>query len=196
SMTIKELEQALGVTRTAVRQQLAALQAKGLVERTVERQGVGRPRGLYSLTAEGQRLFAREYEALLGGVLDELLASEGKAKVRRLLGRVSRKLADTYRPLPVSQSLAERVASLAKQLTSRGHVTEAQPTSEGYTLRMYNCPYHELVTTHPVICEMERSMLHSLLQSRVERHKCILDGQHSFCVYTVAGPEGEAAAAG
>ncbi|MFQ6672364.1 MAG: helix-turn-helix transcriptional regulator [Candidatus Tectimicrobiota bacterium] len=195
-MSIRELEQALGVTRTAVRQQLAALQAKGLVERTVERRGVGRPRGLYSLTAEGHRLFAREYEALLGGVLDELQATEGKTKVRRLLGRVSRKLAEIYGPLPVGQPLAERVASVAEQLTSRGHLTEAQSTPEGFALRMYNCPYHELVATYPAICEMERSMLHSLLQSRVERHKCILDGQQTFCVYTVAGSEGDAAAAG
>ncbi len=45
-MTIKELQEALGVTRTAVRQQLSALEAKGFVERTVERRGVGRPRGL------------------------------------------------------------------------------------------------------------------------------------------------------
>ncbi|MDA2915897.1 MarR family transcriptional regulator [Nitrospinae bacterium AH_259_B05_G02_I21] len=189
TMTIKELEGALGVTRTAVRQQLEALQAKGLVERTVERHGVGRPKGLYSLTAEGGKLFAREYEALLWGVLDELQAAEGETKVRDLLGRVSQKMADAYGPLPVGQSLADRLASLAERLTRRGHVTDVHPTPEGYTLRMYSCPYQELVTTHPAICEMERSMFDALLQSRVELDRCILDGQETYCTYTVAAPE-------
>ena len=79
-MTIKELQEALGVTRTAVRQQLSALEAKGLVERTIERRSVGRPSGLYSLSAEGNKLFAREYETLLLGVLDELQATEGESQ--------------------------------------------------------------------------------------------------------------------
>ena len=196
TMTIKELEGALGVTRTAVRQQLEALQAKGLVERTVERRGVGRPKGLYSLTAEGDKLFAREYEALLRGVLDELQAAEGETKVRDLLGRVGQKMADAYGPLPVGRSLADRLASLAERLTRRGHLTEVHPTPEGYSLRLYSCPYHELVTTHPAICEMERSMFDALLQSRVELHQCILDGEQTHCAYTVADSEGGARAGG
>lgn len=189
-MTIKELEDVLGVTRTAVRQQLETLQAKGFVERTVERRGVGRPKGLYSLTAEGEKLFAREYEALLWGVLDELQAAEGETKVRDLLGRVSQKMADAYGPLPVGRSLADRLASLAERLTRRGHVTDVHPTPEGYALRMYSCPYHELVATHPAICEMERSMFNVLLRSRVELDQCVLDGQETYCTYTVAALEG------
>ena len=195
-MTIKELQEALGVTRTAVRQQLSALEAKGFVERTVERRGVGRPRGLYSLSAEGNKLFAREYETLLMGVLDELQATEGEASLRNLLGRVGRKLADTIGPLPVGRPLADRLAYLAKQLTGRGHLTEVEPAPEGYTLNMYNCPYHEVVATYPAICEMERTMLENLLQSRVELHQCILDEEQTSCVYAVAAPESEAEASG
>lgn len=190
-MSIRELEASLGVTRNAVRQQLSALEQMGLVERTFERSGVGRPKGLYALTEEGHRLFAREYEPLLRRVLEELLDAEGPAALRALLGRVSRKLADGFEPLPDGATLAERVASLVEQLASRGHLTEAEAATDGYALLMYSCPYHELVADYPVICEMERSMFRELLGSKVNRHKCILDESHTYCSYSVSGAEGE-----
>lgn len=188
-MSIKDLEADLGVTRNAVRQQLSALEQMGLVERTFERGGVGRPKGLYALTVEGHRLFAREYEPLLRHVLEELTEAGDPAALRALMSRVSRKLAEGFEPVPDGSTLAERVAFLVEQLSRRGHLTEAEAIPEGYALRMYNCPYHELVADHPVICEVERSMLRELLGSGVNRHKCILDERYTYCAYSVSGAD-------
>lgn len=195
TMSIKELGEALGVTRTAVRQQLAVLERMGLVERTLQRSGVGRPRGLYSLSEEGHRLFSREYEPLLRLVLEELEAKGGPREVKALLGRISRKMAEDFDAPPGESSLSERVADLAEQLTSKGHITEAETIPEGFSLRMYNCPYRELVADYPAICDMERSMIGQLLGSGVKRHQCILDERHTHCAYSVTGPEGSSPAA-
>lgn len=195
-MSVKELIESIGVTRTAVRQQLASLEAEGLIERVYIRSGVGRPSGIYSLSDEGHKLFAREYEPLLRILLEELEAAEDPSRVRALLNKVSRRLAEDYESLPHDGSLADRMAFLAEQLSSRGHLAEAEAVPEGYDLKMFNCPYRELVADHPAICEMERSMLNQLLGSKVKRHQCILDERNTYCSYTVVGPEGEATAAG
>jgi predicted ArsR family transcriptional regulator len=135
-MSIKELEDYLGVTRTAVRQQLVALESLGLVDKKLERRGVGRPKGFYYLTEEGHRLFAREYEPLLRLLLEELASSEDPGQLRTLIGRVSRKMADGFEPLPEEATLDERVASLVEKFKSRGHLAEAEAVPEGIFLQM------------------------------------------------------------
>ena len=58
SGTIKELEQVLSVTTTAVRQHLGNMQAEGYVERRQVNTGVGRPHYAYFITDKAQELFA------------------------------------------------------------------------------------------------------------------------------------------
>lgn len=56
-VTVKDLEEALNVTATAVRQQLAALLAEGYISQGAENIGRGRPKHVYALTAKGRALF-------------------------------------------------------------------------------------------------------------------------------------------
>ena len=57
SVSIKELEIRLGVTATAVRQQISGLLADGYIQQELERAGRGRPKHVYSLTPRGDRSF-------------------------------------------------------------------------------------------------------------------------------------------
>lgn len=58
---IDELARAIGVTRTAVRQHLAALLQEGRVGAGGERATGGRPQRLFVLTKEGREAFPRHY---------------------------------------------------------------------------------------------------------------------------------------
>ncbi len=57
SATIKEFEDLLGVTTTAVRQHLNALQAGGYIQRQTVNSGVGRPHHVYKATESMPRIF-------------------------------------------------------------------------------------------------------------------------------------------
>src|SRR5690242_11106290 len=64
SASIKDLEGAIGVTTTAVREQVAHLLHEGFIQATRVRGEVGRPYYVYSLTAKAQDLFPKDYAAL------------------------------------------------------------------------------------------------------------------------------------
>jgi predicted ArsR family transcriptional regulator len=63
---------AVGISRTAVLQQLHALTTAGLVQRSAVKHGVGRPRHLYELTPEAQAAFPANYRGLAAGMVRAL----------------------------------------------------------------------------------------------------------------------------
>ena len=72
-LSIKEIEAALGVTTTAVRQQLVTLMTTGMVTAETVREKRGRPHAVYRLAEKGQELFAHGYEELALALLEEIL---------------------------------------------------------------------------------------------------------------------------
>ena len=73
-VSIKDLEQGLGVTATAVRQQIAGLLADGYIQQEIERAGRGRPKHVYSLTPKGRSLFPHHYDEFTNSLLREISA--------------------------------------------------------------------------------------------------------------------------
>src|SRR5213079_2581690 len=93
SASVKDLEAAMGVTTTAVREHVAHLLHEGFLQATRVRGEVGRPYYVYSLTAKAQDLFPKDYATLAILLLEETLAIGGQEGLRALLNRVSRRLA-------------------------------------------------------------------------------------------------------
>lgn len=185
-MRIKEIENALGVTTTAVRQQLTNLVAEGVVTSQVVREGVGRPSYTYSLTDKARTLFACHCDELTSLLYQELLEEVGAEKVRALLARVSGRLAMQYSdgsPTRAS-ALFERVGQFASQLEAKGILSDVAQTDDGVILREYNCPYHDLSAEHREVCDMEQAMIANVLDAKVQLKGCIHDG-HSGCEFVV-----------
>ena len=189
SATIKELEDLLGVTTTAVRQHLSTLQAEGYVERQrVPNDGVGRLADAYSMTAKAHELFACHCDDLALTLLEEVFALEGKTRAAALLDRVGSRLAQKYAETVRSKILRERVEQLAVALYNRGVLTEVDVQDE-YTLvlKAYNCPYHELAQEHRDICEMDENIMRKVLGSDVNLSSCMMDG-HGGCSFVIGKP--------
>src|SRR3954470_6682915 len=88
SASIKDLEGELGVTTTAVREQVAHLLHEGFLQATRVRGDIGRPYYVYSLTARAQDLFPKDYAALAVLLLEEVMAEHGTDGLRLILNRV------------------------------------------------------------------------------------------------------------
>jgi predicted ArsR family transcriptional regulator len=179
TVTVKELEDALGVTATAVRQQLSQLMADGYVQQRVERaEGRGRPSHTYSLTPEGRALFPRHYDEFTNGLLREILLSEGPAKVEALLARMGQRLAEQYRGQINGDAPADRAVKLTELLNARGILAEVAVGPDAIFVQEYTCPYYELAREHRAICDMEQDMMSQVLEQPVELVSCTLDGHH------------------
>ena len=177
-LTIKELEAALGVTATAVRQQVTALLADEYVEQREEHSGRGRPRHVYSLTTRGRDLFPQYYDELTHTLLREILITEGPQKVQLLLARMAQRMAEQYAGQIDSQLPAERAQELTVLLNAKGILAEVEVHPDGTSLREYNCPYYQLAQEYRAICDMEQGMIAQVLQQPVALVGCILDGHH------------------
>ena len=184
-MGIKDLRQALGVSDTAIRQQLRALIADGLVvAQKAPVKGRGRPGRVYALTENTRHLFACECEDLALALYNELLLEQGPEVVRRLLERVGQRLAEQYKYQMRGLELQERVLTLSKLLDDRGIMSDVSHREDALVLHEYNCPYHELAAAHTEICKMEQKMLSDVLGADVELTHSIVDGHHR-CSFVV-----------
>jgi predicted ArsR family transcriptional regulator len=183
--TIKELEAGLGVTATAVRQQVAGLLADGYIRQEVVRAGRGRPRHVYSLTPKGRALFPHHYDEFTNSLLREILVTEGPGKVQELLERMSRRMAEQYERQLAGLSPAERASKLTELLEAKGILAEVRFQPDGMVFYEYTCPYYELARQHRAICDMEGNMLAHAIQQPVVLVTCTLDGHHG-CQFRIA----------
>ncbi len=176
--TVKELEDALGVTATAVRQQITGLLADGYIEAQVERGGRGRPRHVYSLTPKGRALFPHHYDEFTNSLLREILITEGPEKVQALLARLGRRMAEQYEQQLAGLPAEERAAKLTELLNAKGILAEIRFEPDGIVVHEYTCPYYELARENRAICDMEGVMLAHAVKQPVELVTCTLDGHH------------------
>lgn len=185
SATIKELEEVLGITTTAVRQHLNTLLAEGYIERRLVHAGVGRPHHAYFATDRVRELFACHCDDLALTLLEEVFLAEGKQRTIQLLERVGERLAQKYATSVRSSLLSDRVNELAHAFNHHGVLTDAiLDDEETVALRTYNCPFHELAQEHREICEMDRGMLEKLLGADVSLSQCMMEG-HTGCTFVV-----------
>ncbi|MBW7881873.1 MAG: DeoR family transcriptional regulator [Caldilineaceae bacterium] len=185
SATIKELEELLGITTTAVRQHLNTLQAEGYIERRTVHAGVGRPHHAYFTTDKVQELFACHCDDLALTLLEEVFHMEGSDRASQLLERVGTRLARKYALSLRSSVLQDRVSELAGVLNGNGVLADALVGDDDtILLRTYNCPFHELAQGHREICEMDRELIGKALGSDVNLSKCMMEG-HAGCTFVV-----------
>ena len=153
--SIKELELALGVTATAVREQLSHLIADGVVDAVRVRGDVGRPFYVYHLTDKAQEMFPKAYGTLARLLLEEVLVQHGPDAYTQLLERVGKRLEQEYAGVVMGREMEDRLYGLATLLVEQGFESEVTRTADGFVLHAATCPYFAVVKEHREICEME-----------------------------------------
>jgi predicted ArsR family transcriptional regulator len=178
--SVDELAQALGVTRTAVRQHLAVSMRDGLVARGKDRASGGRPHQLYVLTDAGKEEFPRHY-AWFAQLLVEAISDEhGVAGLRTRLGRIAAAVVDDLRRrVPTGGSRREQVKQLASLMDELGYDARTSRDLGGApTIEADNCVFHELAKKNPVVCQFDLALLSGYTHSKVDLHECMARGGH------------------
>ena len=186
--SIKDVAKDLGVTASAVRMQLTPLQARGAVRAEKVRDGVGRPRYIYSVTPDAHGMLYHDDGNLTKLVLEEVARTQGPAALTGVLRKVGERLADAYREEVWSSKLEERVSAWAELLDRRGIAVEIDEAEGTYVVREYGCPYQNVALENRAVCEMERQVMATVLATGVTLTECRLDG-HRGCQFTISAED-------
>lgn len=188
-LTVADLVAELGITATAVRQQVARLLDRGWVVRRRRARGPGRPADVFSVSDQGRRLFAHEVEEFARLFIEELAGTEGQAKLRELLQRVHARMTAGLASEVAAGDPGARLAEVAGLLKRRGTIAGAERTGRDVRLSVFTCPYHGLAAAVPRLCELERDTLSRVAGGPVELVQRLLDG-HGWCEFRLAVAEG------
>ncbi|WP_320672020.1 helix-turn-helix transcriptional regulator [Patulibacter defluvii] len=177
------LAAALGVTPSAVRQQLRGLVAAGLVAHRDERPGPGRPRRLYRLGPAADGLFPKTYGELTVELLDYVRDEDPELVPRLFERRRQARVARATERL-AGRAFDERVAELARILDEDGYLADFERTADGgYRVTEHNCAILAVASDHGPACSSEISFLRETMpDADIRRVSHILSGSHA-CVY-------------
>jgi DeoR family suf operon transcriptional repressor len=183
--TGERLAEVLGVTVSAVRQQLAALEAEGLVAHRDQRRGPGRPLRRHCLTPAAEALWPKRYgqltNQLLGFVaerdpelVEAVFALRGRERVARARRRLEGKAFD------------DRVRELAAILDEDGYLADCAREEDGsWRIVEHNCAILDVAARYGAACRSELAFLREALpDARIERVQHIVAGAH-MCAYEV-----------
>jgi predicted ArsR family transcriptional regulator len=175
--TAEELAQRLEVTPNAVRFHLAELQRGGLVERRPVRRGPRKPSHAYSLTAAGQALFPKQYDAVLNAVLQDVREGSGTREVAALFRRLGRRMAAEHIRRFAGLTGEARVAEALSLLGEMGGAASVVAGSSGDHLAIVSssCPLGAVVRNHPECCGLLEAFLSELLPAAEVRESCQKD---------------------
>jgi DeoR family transcriptional regulator, suf operon transcriptional repressor len=182
SMTVVEFADALQVTATAVRQRLNRLMTQGLIERTAARQGRGRPKHRYRLTAKGLQKSGSNFADLAQALWQEVRLIRDPEVRRGLLQRVAKRMAMMYADATAGQTLEQKLAALSDLFGERRVPLKFDKSGSLPVLRAMTCPYPQLADQDRSICAMERLLFAEVLGTDVRLAGCRLEGS-SECTF-------------
>jgi len=182
---VDELADSLGVTVSAVRQHLTALQADGWVLHREVRAGPGRPHHLYRLSPNGDRLFPRAYAAITIDLLAEAEAEDPEL-VERMFERRRVRRVERAKERLEGKALPERVQELTRILDEDGYLAESIALPDGrFRIVEHNCAILAVASKYGAACGTELDFIREVLpDARVERVAHLLSGGH-VCAYEV-----------
>jgi predicted ArsR family transcriptional regulator len=196
-----ELATVLRVSSEAARQQMARLEAEGLV--VGEREGgggtVGRPPQRWSLTEKAQDRFPDSHPELTVQLIRSIERSLGPAALDRVIGAREEEQRLAYRKaLTGARSLRQRVERLAAARSAEGYMAAVseEPGGRGLLLVENHCPICAAARACQGFCRSELEVFRDVLGPgvEVERVEHILAGARR-CAYRIT-PARRARAAG
>ena len=184
-LAVEDLADALQVTPSAIRQQLAAMKADDLVEYRERKGGPGRPRHLYRLTPAAEALFPKTYSELTNELLD-YVGDADPDLVDLLFERRRQRRAEGARSRLAGKPFASRVAELARILDEDGYLADFEQVDDRtWRIVEHNCAILGVATRYGQACSSEIGFLRDVMpDAEIERVAHLIGGAHQ-CAYEV-----------
>jgi len=177
-LTVDQLTERLQVTRTAVRQHLAALERDGYVHKQGLRLTGGRPGYVYTLTAAGHELFPKQYSWFSSLMLAALRRQGGSEGLTALMRQLAAGVATDLAGRMAGKTSPEQIHELERLLNEMGynaHV-DSPPDVSPTTVVATHCVYHALAAEFPEVCHFDLELMGRLTGARIQHAECMVRG--------------------
>lgn len=186
--TAPELAAEFGLTDTAIRQHLEALEGAELVERVLApSSGRGRPPVHWRLAASASSLFADRHSDLTVELIASIRSALGEEALEAVVRtRAERQLANYRGVLDGAANMSERVHRIAELRSAEGYLAEAVEGDGHITLVEHHCPIQGAADSCAGLCSAELDLFQKALgpDVTVAREQHLLDGGQR-CSYRV-----------
>ena len=193
SATAPELAAEFGLTDTAIRQHLEALENAELVERVNAASARrGRPPVHWRLAPSASSLFADRHGELSVELIASIRSALGEDALDQVVrARAARQLVTYRSALKGASSVADRVQRIAQLRTAEGYLAEAVESGDDVTLIEHHCPIRDAADTCAGLCSAELDLFQRALGTDVvvARVQHLLDGGQR-CSYRVTPRSG------
>ena len=188
SATAPDLAEEFGLTDTALRQHLDALEEVGMVTRSIAKPtGRGRPPVHWQLGAAAAAAFPDRHGELTVDLITSMRATLGdKALDRVIAARADRQAAGYALALADTKDVAVRVRRLADIRTDEGYLAEVATDGDAFILIEHHCPIRDAAAACDALCNAELEAFQRALGSdvTVTRTQHLLAGDRR-CAYRV-----------
>ena len=184
ALTADDIATKLGLTRSAVRIQIAVMERDGVVRKVGKRAGTTRPSHLYQLTPEIEELLSKAYLPLLTQLVDVFAEALPRDQLEALLRTTGKRLAsELQQGHTISGGLKSRAASASKLMNVHlGALTRVE-SNGSITIRGAGCPLAALTGKHEGVCLAMESMVSEIVG--VEVHQCCERDARPRCCFEI-----------
>lgn len=187
--TVSDLLKVVGVTRTAIAEQLNELVLAGYLERSVEKlDGRGRPRHRYKATdAALTLLFASNQRVVVPIIWRAIREVGGEEVSQKVFRQVCQLLAEHYNRQVTAKRPRDRLRQLIELLTAEGALIEIVEDDRGrLVLHRRSCPFISMVDDQRNVCHIDREVLSRVVGRPVHRTACRHEGA-PCCTFEIDG---------
>jgi DeoR family transcriptional regulator, suf operon transcriptional repressor len=178
--TVDDIATKLGLTRSAVRLQLAAIERDGIVRKAGKRPGTTRPSHVFELTPAIEQLLSKAYVPLLTTLVDVFADALPAQQVETLLRRTGRELGKELSDKTISGELKSRVAAASRLMNEHLGALTRVASNGTIVLRGAGCPLAALTSKHSGVCLAMESLVTEIVGVPV-RECCDRDGRPRCC---------------
>lgn len=188
SATAPELAAEFGLTDTAIRQHLEALEIAELVERVVAPStGRGRPPVHWRLAPAASSLFADRHSDLTVDLIASIRTALGEDALQQVVRtRAERQLANYLAQIEGAATVTEKVHRIAELRNAEGYLAEAIDGEGEVTLVEHHCPIRGAADSCAGLCTAELELFQKAVgpEATVAREQHLLDGGQR-CAYRI-----------
>lgn len=182
-LTLDQLADLQDISRNAVTQHMSVLEKLDYIESQILPSGGGRPSRAYTLTDAGKAIFPKQYSLFSTMLLKAITGNIKGDELESLFATIGRDLALPFKDrVSGSGNKIEEVVKIMEELgyEARQSVVANEPPE----IIAKNCVFHDLAVENSSVCELDRSLISSLVDTKIEQKECMVKGGQScrFCL--------------
>ena len=174
-LTLDQLAELLGISRNAVTQHISVLEKIDCIKSHILPSAGGRPSRAYTLTDVGKAVFPKQYALFSTMLLKAISGNLNGEALENLLISIGRDLALPFKDRVKNSD--DKIEEVRKIMEELGYEAKQNiNVTNRSEIVAKNCVFHDLAAENQIVCELDRSLLSTLLEKNVEQKECMVKG--------------------